>query len=131
LPLPYERARVDFAHGVTLRRAGRRRDAAALFTTARQSFAALGAEVYVERCDRELKTGRPAPRGTDADTQGLTEQERTVATLVATGRTNKEVAASMLLSVKTVQFHLTRVYTKLGVRSRSELAARFSREPVP
>src|SRR3712207_9425315 len=89
LPLPYERARVDFAHGITLRRAGRRRDAAALLTTARQSFAALGARVYVERCDRELKTGRPAPRGTEADAQGLTDQERTVAPPVATGLTNK------------------------------------------
>ncbi|SHN60169.1 AAA ATPase domain-containing protein [Geodermatophilus obscurus] len=131
LPLPYDRARVDFAQGITLRRAGRRRDAAALLATARQSFAALGAQVYVERCDRELKTGRPAPRRTEADAQGLTEQERTVARLVATGLTNKEVAASMLLSVKTVQFHLTRVYAKLGVRSRSELAARFPREPAP
>ncbi|MCV2489858.1 LuxR C-terminal-related transcriptional regulator [Geodermatophilus sp. YIM 151500] len=128
LPLPYDRARGDFVHGLTLRRAGRRRDAAALLTTARQVFAALGAQVYVERCDRELKTGRPALRGTDAGAHGLTEQERSVAELVATGLTNKEVAASMLLSVKTVQFHLTRVYTKLGVRSRSELAARFSRE---
>jgi DNA-binding CsgD family transcriptional regulator/tetratricopeptide (TPR) repeat protein len=131
LPLPYERARVDFAHGITLRRAGRRRDAAALLAAARQSFAALGARVYVERCDRELKTGRPAPRGTEADPQGLTEQERTVARLVATGRTNKEVAASMLLSVKTVQFHLTRVYAKLGVRSRAELAARFAGGQAP
>ena len=124
--MPYERARVDFAHGVTLRRVGRRRDAAALLTTARQSFAALGAQVYVERCDRELKTGRPAPRAAEPGTENLTEQERTVATLVATGLTNKEVAASMLLSVKTVQFHLTRIYAKLGVRSRSELAARFA-----
>jgi DNA-binding CsgD family transcriptional regulator len=56
-------------------------------------------------------------------------QERTVAALVASGLTNREVAASMLLSVKTVQFHLTRVHAKLGVRSRSELAARFVREP--
>jgi DNA-binding CsgD family transcriptional regulator len=127
LPMPYERARVDFAHGTTLRRAGRRRDAAALLSTARQSFAALGAQVYVERCDRELKTGRPAPRTAGPGAENLTEQERTVATLVATGLTNKEVAASMLLSVKTVQFHLTRVYAKLGVRSRSELAARFAR----
>ncbi|MGY1682907.1 LuxR C-terminal-related transcriptional regulator [Geodermatophilus sp. SYSU D01176] len=127
LPMPYERARVAFAHGTTLRRAGRRRDAAALLTTARQSFAALGAQVYVERCDRELKTGRPAPRTAEPGTEALTEQERTVATLVATGLTNKEVAASMLLSVKTVQFHLTRVYGKLGVRSRAELAARFAR----
>jgi len=51
--------------------------------------------------------------------------------LVATGRTNKEVAASMLLSVKTVQFHLTRVYAKLGVRSRAELAARFAGGQAP
>jgi DNA-binding CsgD family transcriptional regulator len=125
LPLPYDRARVDFAHGVTLRRAGRRREAAALLATARQAFVALGAHVDVERCDRELKTGRPAARGGDAGVDALTEQERTVAALVATGRTNSEVAASMLLSVKTVQFHLTRVYAKLGVRSRTELAARF------
>jgi DNA-binding CsgD family transcriptional regulator len=128
LPLPYERARVDFAHGVTLRRAGRRRDAAALVTTARQAFAVLGAQVYVERCDRELRTGRPAARGADTAVEALTEQERTVAELVATGRTNKEVAAAMLLSVKTVQFHLTRVYAKLGVRSRAELAARSARQ---
>ena len=131
LPLPYERARVDFAHGITLRRAGRRREAAALLSTARQSFAALGAQVYVQRCDRELTPGRPVPRGADAGAAVLTEQERTVATLVATGLTNKEVAASMLLSVKTVQFHLTRVYAKLGVRSRSELAARASHGSLP
>jgi DNA-binding CsgD family transcriptional regulator len=125
LPLPYEKARVDFAHGVTLRRLGRRRDAAELLTSARSAFAALGAQVYVARCDRELKTGRPAPRGTASDV--LTDQERTVAALVATGRSNREVATEMMLSVKTVQFHLTRIYTKLGVRSRAELAARSSR----
>jgi DNA-binding CsgD family transcriptional regulator len=132
LPLPYERARGDFAHGITLRRAGRRRDAAALLTSARQAFAALGAEVYVQRCDRELKTGRPTARGASAapGADVLTEQEQTVATLVAAGLSNKEVATSMLLSVKTVQFHLTRVYAKLGVRSRSELAARFARRPA-
>ena len=127
LPLPYERARVDFAHGLTLRRAGRRRDAAAVLASARQGFAALGAQVYVDRCDRELKTGRPAARGDGADPDTLTEQERTVAGFVASGRSNKEVAAEMMLSVKTVQFHLTRVYAKLGVRSRSELAAEYAR----
>jgi DNA-binding CsgD family transcriptional regulator len=120
LPLPYDRARTDFAHGLTLRRAGRRRDAAELLTTARQEFAALGAQVHVDRCDRELKTARPSAGTPD----GLTEQERTVSALVATGMSNKEVAAEMVLSVKTVQFHLTRVYAKLGVRSRAELAAR-------
>jgi DNA-binding CsgD family transcriptional regulator len=127
LPLPYEKARVDFAHGLTLRRAGRRRDASAAFTTARQRFVALGAAIYVQRCDRELKTGRPGSRLHDNDIDALTEQERTVAALVAGGQTNKEVAAEMMLSVKTVQFHLTRTYAKLGLRSRSELAAHFPR----
>ncbi|WP_436694193.1 LuxR C-terminal-related transcriptional regulator [Geodermatophilus sp. CPCC 205506] len=130
LPLPYDKARVDLVHGLTLRRAGRRRDAAELLTAARQLFAALDARVAVERCDRELKTGRPALRTADAGPDTLTEQERTVADLVATGMTNKEVAAAMMLSVKTVQFHLTRVYAKVGVRSRSELAARASRGPL-
>ena len=124
LPLPYDRARVDFAHGITLRRAGRRRDAAEVLTTARQLFAELGAQVHVDRCDRELKTGRPGQRGSPADQ--LTDQESTVAAFVATGMSNKEVAAEMMLSVKTVQFHLTRVYAKLGLRSRAELAARSS-----
>lgn len=127
LPLPYEKARVDFAHGLTLRRLGRRRDAAERLTAARSAFAALDAQVYVARCDRELKTGRPAPRGSASDM--LTEQERTVTALVATGMSNREVATEMMLSVKTVQFHLTRIYAKLGVRSRAALAAR-SREGV-
>ncbi|MCV2489864.1 hypothetical protein OF117_10865 [Geodermatophilus sp. YIM 151500] len=65
---------MDFAHGITLRRAGRRRDATALLTAARQAFAALGAEVHVERCDRELKTGSPTPRGADSGAAALTEQ---------------------------------------------------------
>ena len=59
----------------------------------------------------------------------LTDQERTVAALVATGKSDREVATEMMLSVKTVQFHLTRIYTKLGVRSRAELAARSVRTP--
>jgi DNA-binding CsgD family transcriptional regulator len=109
-------------HGLTLRRAGRRRAAADRIATARQVFVRLGARTLVERCDRELRTGRATRRA--AGPAGLTEQEQTVAALVATGLSNREVAAEMLLSVKTVQFHLTRVYAKLGVRSRAELAAR-------
>ncbi|MEW1880763.1 helix-turn-helix transcriptional regulator [Rhodococcus sp. NPDC080181] len=53
----------------------------------------------------------------------LTPQEDAVSSLVATGLTNREVAAELFLSVKTVQFHLTRVYAKMGIRSRAELAA--------
>jgi DNA-binding NarL/FixJ family response regulator len=55
----------------------------------------------------------------------LTAQERAVADLVAGGLTNKEVAAQMFISVKTVQYHLTRIYSRLGIRSRSELAAAY------
>jgi len=127
LPLPYDRARVDFAHGITLRRAGRRRDAADLLRAARQLFVELGAQVYVERCDRELNTGRPGHRGGGSLVDTLTDQERTVAVFVAKGMSNREVAAEMMLSVKTVQFHLTRVYAKLGLRSRTELAAHAAR----
>jgi hypothetical protein len=77
--MPYERARVDFAHGITLRRAGRRRDAAALLSTARQSFAALGALVYVERCDRGAEDRSARPRTAGPGGENLTEQEQTVA----------------------------------------------------
>ena len=123
LPLRYDRARVSLAYGQTLRRAGRRRDADALITQARELYAGLGAVIYVQRCDRELKAGGlHAPRG-GRDHVELTPQEEAVTALVAQGMSNREVAAELFLSPKTVQFHLTRIYAKLGVRSRSELAA--------
>lgn len=123
LPLTYDRARVGFAYGQTLRRAGRRARADVVITAARESYAALGARTYVERCDRELAAGGVNVERVHREFDELTPQEEAVATLVARGRTNKEVAAELFLSVKTVQYHLTRTYAKLGVRSRSELAA--------
>ncbi|WP_086786938.1 helix-turn-helix transcriptional regulator, partial [Streptomyces caniscabiei] len=125
LPLPYDRARVNFAYGQTLRRAGKRRDADTVLKNARDAYAALGARTYVERCDRELKaaglhTTRLAP-----GMAGLTPQEQAVARVVAAGATNQEAALELFISVKTVQYHLTRIYSKLDIRSRSELAARF------
>ncbi|MCR8674316.1 helix-turn-helix transcriptional regulator [Micrococcus sp. HG099] len=66
-----------------------------------------------------------APAGTGSRDEELTAQEQAVAGLVAGGATNKEVARSLFLAEKTVQYHLTRIYRKLGVRSRSELAARW------
>ena len=123
MPLPYERARVNFAYGQTLRRAGKRREADLVLHNARDAFAALGARSYIERCDRELKAGGlHARRG---DLTELTGQERAVARLVAEGMSNKQVAVELYVSVKTVQFHLTRVYAKLGISSRGELAAQF------
>ncbi|QTI68437.1 helix-turn-helix transcriptional regulator [Gordonia polyisoprenivorans] len=129
LPLRYDLARVNFAYGQTLRRAGKRRAADTVMATAREIYHSLGATTYVERCDRELKAGgvhtghAGASTRADRDVTDLTPQEEAVATLVARGLSNREVAAELYISPKTVQYHLTRIYAKLGLRSRSELAA--------
>ena len=123
LPLRYDTARVNFVYGQTLRRAGKRRQADAVISTARDLYLSLGAHTYVTRCDRELKAGGlHRARGT-RDDPNLTPQEEAVTNLVAQGLSNREVAAELYVSTKTVQYHLTRVYAKLGVRTRSELAA--------
>jgi DNA-binding CsgD family transcriptional regulator len=129
LPLRYDRARVNFAYGQTLRRAGKRREADAVMQVAREAYLALGAETYVRRCDRELKAGGLNLRRSSAHSAELTPQETAVTDLVARGMSNKEVATELFLSVKTVQYHLTRIYAKLGIRSRSELAARYRDRP--
>jgi DNA-binding CsgD family transcriptional regulator/tetratricopeptide (TPR) repeat protein len=130
LPLPYERTRVHFAYGQTLRRAGKRKDADVVLQRAREGYVALGATTYVERCDRELKAGGVHPKRAGVDLTELTPQEQAVAKLVAAGMTNKQASAELFVSVKTVQFHLTRIYAKFGIRSRTELAARFRTEPT-
>jgi DNA-binding CsgD family transcriptional regulator len=122
LPLRYDLARVNFAFGQTLRRAGKRREADAVISTARDLYLSLGAQAYVQRCERELKAGGLHPlRGPRGHVE-LTPQEEAVTLLVAQGLSNREVAAELYVSPKTVQYHLTRIYAKLGVRSRAELA---------
>lgn len=128
LPLPFDRARVGFAYGQTLRRAGKRREADTVLHNARDLYVTLGAQTYVELCDREVQAGGVhSPRLAPGLSQ-LTPQEQAVARLVASGATNKQTALELYISVKTVQYHLTHIYGKLGIRSRSELAARF-RDP--
>jgi DNA-binding NarL/FixJ family response regulator len=123
---PFVRARLELAAGAQLRRAGQRRAAATLLAQAAIRFEALGAAPWAARCAREAQACglRPRPR-TASDDRGreLTAQERLVARLVAGGRTNREVAGELVISTKTVEHHLGRVYTKLGLRSRTELAA--------
>jgi DNA-binding CsgD family transcriptional regulator len=125
--LPFERARVELAAGAFLRRAGRRRRAVALLETAHQRFRVLGAAPYAERCVSELAASglHPADRG-DRYRAGLTSQELVVARLAAAGRSNREVAGELVVSVKTVEFHLRNVFHKLGVTSRRELGARLA-----
>jgi ATP/maltotriose-dependent transcriptional regulator MalT len=121
LPLPLEQARTWLALGRTLRRAKRRSEAREALTEARTRFHDLGASLWAAQATQELaRVGGRTP----ADA-GLTPTERRVAGLVAEGRSNKEAAAALFVSVKTVEVTLTRVYRKLGVRGRSELAARY------
>lgn len=128
LPLPYERARVNFAYGQTLRRAGKRREADNVLHNARDAYSALGAGAYVQRCDRELKAGGMHGKRAAADLTELTAQEKAVAALVARGMTNRQAAVELFISVKTVQFHLTSVYGKLGIATRAKLAAHLRPE---
>jgi len=131
LPLPFHRALIGLAHGQLLRRLGQRRAAAEQLQSAHDRFAELRAEPYLERCERELQACGLAPaKRQNFDPSALTAQELAVARLVAGGLSNRQVAAELFVSVKTVQFHLTHIYSKLRLSSRTELAA-FLRDDVP
>jgi DNA-binding CsgD family transcriptional regulator len=112
--------------GRALAAAGRREDAVAMLQRAAADAGRPGAMLFHDAAARELRRigsrlsaeTRRAARGT----AGLTERERDIAGLVSAGRSNKEVAASLFLSEKTIEHHLSRIYAKLGVRSRVELA---------
>jgi DNA-binding NarL/FixJ family response regulator len=122
LPLPLERARTRLALGRVLRRLQRRSAAHAMLTEALTQFEGLGAPVWAERAREELaRIGGRAPSSDD-----LTPTERRIAELVAEGLTNREVAAALFVTPKTVESALTRVYRKLGVRSRTKLAKRLA-----
>jgi DNA-binding CsgD family transcriptional regulator len=116
----FGRARALLALGMILRRARQKRAAREAIGAALVDFEDLGAATWVERARDEL--GRIGGRTRE---EGLTAAERRVAVLVAAGRTNREVAAQLFLGERTVAGHLTRVYAKLGVRSRTELARRL------
>jgi DNA-binding CsgD family transcriptional regulator len=121
LPALHERGRTLLELGRVRRRLRRRGAARATLDEALAAFEAVGAASWAERVRAEL--GRIGGRAPSRDE--LTAAERRVAERVAAGRTNKEVAAELFLTVHTVEAALTRVYAKLGVRSRSELASRF------
>jgi DNA-binding CsgD family transcriptional regulator len=118
LPLPFQRARTLIVLGTLHRRAKHKAAARAALEEAVEILDAMGAVLWAERARAEL--GRIGGR---AATDGLTPTEQRVADLVAEGRSNKEVAAELFVSVRTVEANLTRVYAKLGIRSRTELAA--------
>ena len=89
--------------------------------------AALGARPFVERCDAELTACGVEPTAQQPSGPALTPQEQIVATLVCQGLSNREVARHLVLSVKTVGYHLSNVYAKLDVHSRTQLVAVLGR----
>ena len=126
-PSPFERARTQLCWGERLRRARRRADARMQLHAAYDAFAAAGARLWAQRAEHELvATGERARERRVGSGGELTPQERRVAVLVSEGLTNREVAARLFVSVNTVETHLRHLFQKLGVRSRTELAARFT-----
>ncbi|HEU5279121.1 MAG TPA: AAA family ATPase [Gaiellaceae bacterium] len=122
LPDPIERGRTFLALGQTQRRAGRRRAARGALAQALTIFEEVGAALWAEQARTELERlgGRASSAG------ALTGAEQRVAHLVAEGRTNREVAAALFVTERTVETHLTSIYRKLDVRSRTELAGRLA-----
>ena len=121
-PLPFDRARTLLALGAACRRANDRRRARSALEEARTLFRSLDAAVWEQRAEEELaRIGGRAPAS-----GALTPVEQRVVELVTAGRTNREVAAALFLSTRTVEGHLSRVYGKLGVRSRVELARKLA-----
>ncbi len=125
LPLPFELGRTLLVRGSVQRRAKRKREARETLTQALEIFEGLGAEAWAERTRAELaRIG-----GRAASSADLTPTEARVAELVAAGSTNREVADALFVSIHTVEANLKRIYRKLGIRSRTELASTFPSRP--
>ncbi len=123
----FERARTELCFGEQLRRHGHRRDSRMHLSAALEAFEGSGATPWAERARTELRaSGLTLRRRQPAAREQLTPQELQIARLVAEGKTNRDVAATLFVTPKTVEFHLTRVYRKLEIHSRSELVQRMA-----
>jgi DNA-binding CsgD family transcriptional regulator len=122
----FQQGRTHLCYGERLRRARRRRDARAQLRAAIEIFDRLGARPWADRARAELRaTGEPVPERGQTPAR-LTPQELQIALLVAEGRTNAEIGRAIFLSTRTVEFHLSRAYRKLGVATRTELVNRLA-----
>jgi DNA-binding CsgD family transcriptional regulator len=118
-----EHARAHLLYGEWLRREGRRRDARDQLRTAHQMFLDVGAEAFAERARGELLATGQKVRKRQVETRlELTAQERQIARLARDGLSNSEIGARLFVSPRTVEWHLRKVFTKLGIQSRRELA---------
>ena len=122
----FEEGRTRLVYGEALRRARRRVEAREQLAGAARAFAAAGARVWERRAKEELRAaGARLPRPTSG--APLTPQEERVARLVADGLTNKEIAARLVVSTKTVEGHLRNIFEKLGLTSRTQVARAVER----
>jgi DNA-binding CsgD family transcriptional regulator len=123
---PFASARTALAWGDTLRREGRRVESRELLDEARGELERLGAVLWEEQATSALARSGKVLRREPTQRDELTPAELEVASLVSEGKRNKEIAAALWMSEKTVEAHLSRIYRKVGVRNRAELAARRS-----
>jgi class 3 adenylate cyclase/DNA-binding CsgD family transcriptional regulator len=128
----FDEARTRLCFGERLRRAQRRREARDQLRPALEVLERMGAAPWAERARAELRATGERLRDRDTAREELTAQELRIAMQAAEGKTNRQIAATMFLSPKTVEFHLGRAYRKLGVTSRAELIRHFaSGQPAP
>ena len=124
-------ARSHLLYGEWLRREHRRADARAQLRSAHDQFTSIGMEGFAERARKELQaTGESVVTRTPETRDELTAHERQIARLARDGLSNPEIGARLVLSPRTVEWHLHKVFAKLGIRSRSELSSALpSSEP--
>ena len=122
LPYPLEYGRALLSLGSVYRKAKRKGAARDALERSETIFHELGAQLWAEKAAAELRRISGRRRGSAS----LTETEERVARLAAAGRSNKQIAAELLISVHTVGAHLSQVYRKLGISSRSELPSNLS-----
>jgi DNA-binding CsgD family transcriptional regulator len=134
---PFDTAHTELLFGEHLRRARRRKEARVQLRSALESFERLGASSWAGRARIELRaSGETSRKRRPGTVDQLTPQELQIAQLVGEGATNKEVASQLFLSPRTVDYHLRKVFVKLGISSRGQLIRltldeRRGSEPAP